>query len=274
MEIKHVSYQYKNKKGIQDISLKTNGNIISFIGKSGSGKTTLLEVLAGLRKPKEGEIILNDMIITKDTNIDLNRLRFKVGFMSDTTEEEFLNTTIEEEFALKLKFYNYNETKVMERSKAALKMVSLEETILNKKIEELSTGEIRRVGLAKTLLLNPDIIILDNPTFALDSDAKQNLVKLLKLLKRRYKKTIILASNDIEFIHKITDYIYVLDNGKIVLEGNKYDVFKDEKKLKKYNIIAPYTIRISNEVIKQKNIKIGYRDEVNDLLKDIYRYVN
>jgi energy-coupling factor transporter ATP-binding protein EcfA2 len=273
MEIKNISYQYKNKKGIFNISFTANGNIVSFIGKNGSGKSTLLEVLAGLRTPKEGEIVISNFTITKDSNIDLNDLRFKVGFMSDTNEDEFLGITIEEDFALKLKFYNFNEEKIEERIKASLKMVGLEENILDKKIEELSTGEARRVSLAKTLLLNPEIIILDNPTFTLDSESKQNLIKLLKLLKRRYKKTIVIASNDIEFIHKVTDYIYVLDHGKIILEGNKYEIFKEEKKLKKNNIISPYIIRIPNKVLEEKGLKIGYRDEINDLIKDIYRYV-
>ena len=152
-------------------------------------------------------------------------------------------------------------------------MVGLDQSYLNKNPFKLSNGEKRKLALAEVLILNPKVILLDEPTIGLDSKSKNDILKLLRLLKNRYNKTIIIATHDIEFIHKIVDYIYVLDNKEIVMEGDKYSIFKQEKKLNKIGIRVPYTISFSNKVLESKKIKIGYRDDINDLIKDIYRYV-
>ena len=99
------------------------------------------------------------------------------------------------------------------------------------------------------------------------------MIYLLKKLKNKYHKLIIIVSQDMEFIHKVCDDIYVLNQGKIVLYGNKFDVFSKQKLLKKINVDVPNIISFENLVLQKKNIQIGYRDEINDLIKDVYRYV-
>lgn len=272
MEINNISYFYKNKPIFNDLSLDFKmGKIYGIIGKNGSGKTTLLEILAALRKIDNGNIILNSYSINKDTNINLNKFRLEIGFVSQNPEEEFLADTVYEELELELKFYNYPRTKIYKRIIDSLILVGLNETYINRKIKTLSKNESKKISLAKSLVLNPDILIIDDADIYF-SNIKE-YYKLLRMLKRRYNKTVIISSNNLEFIHKIVDYIYVLDNGKISLEGNKYDVFTKEKELKKIGLKVPKIIEFENTVLNKKNIKIGYRDEVNDLIKDIYRYV-
>ena len=104
-----------------------------------------------------------------------------------------------------------------------------------------------------------------------DSISKKKLLELIITLKNRYKKTIIIVSHDVDLIHQISDKIVVLHDGKVVLEGNKYEVFKHEEDLKKYGIKLPKAIEFSNLVYKKTGKKIGYRDDINDILKDVYR---
>lgn len=158
--------------------------------------------------------------------------------------------------------------------KDALDIVGLSSDILKKEFYQLSGGEKQKVLLAKTLLTNKKMMIFENPTNSLDSKSKKNLIKLFKLMKLRYNKNIIIMSNDIEFMHSIVDYVMVMKNGSIFKEGNKYEIFSDSELLEEYGLKVPKLIQFSDLVKKKKKIDIGYRDDINDLIKDIYRFTD
>ena len=264
IELKNVDFtyekiNYEKKEVLKNISMKFEaGKITSIIGKSGSGKTTLLELIDNIIVPTKGEIIIEDVN--------------KIGFLFQFPEEQFFNQTVKKELEVILKLSDYKKD-INKRIHDVLEMVNLSEDYLNKNPFNLSSGEKRKLALASVLILNPKIILLDEPTIGLDDKDKNEMIKLIRMLKNRYNKTIIIASHDMNFIHKITDYIYVLDNKKIIMEGDKYTIFKQEEKLNKIKIKVPNLISFSNKVLKTKKIKIGYRDDINDLIKDIYRYV-
>ena len=264
IELKNVDFtyekiNYEKKEVLKNINMKfETGKITSIIGKSGSGKTTLLELIDNIIVPTKGEIIIEDVN--------------KIGFLFQFPEEQFFNQTVKKELEVILKLSDYKKD-INKRIYDVLEMVNLNEDYLNKNPFNLSSGEKRKLALASVLILNPKIILLDEPTIGLDDKDKNEMIKLIRILKNRYNKTIIIASHDMNFIHKITDYIYVLDNKKIIMEGDKYTIFKQEEKLNKIKIKVPNLISFSNKVLKTKKIKIGYRDDINDLIKDIYRYV-
>lgn len=263
IELKNVCFSYEKinyekKEILKDINMKLeSGKISALIGKSGSGKTTLLELIDSIIIPTKGEIIIEDVN--------------KIGFLFQFPEEQFFNKTVKKELEVVLKLSNYKKD-INKRISDALQMVDLNDEYLNKNPFELSSGEKRKIALATVLILNPKVILLDEPTIGLDDKSKQEMIKLIRMLKNRYNKTILIATHDMNFIHKIADYIYVLDNKKIIMEGDKYTIFKQEEKLNKIKIKVPDLISFSNKVQKQKQIKIGYRDDINDLIKDIYRY--
>ena len=154
----------------------------------------------------------------------------------------------------------------------SLKLVGLSGNILDEELSKLSSGEQTKVYIAKALLTKSDTIILEDPTNHLDSYSKKNLIKLVKLMKLRYNKTIVIFSRDTDFLHKISDYVLIMYNGTIILQGSKYEVFSQYNILKKYHIKIPKIMEFSKIVKDKKDINIGFRDDSNDLMKDIYRF--
>lgn len=248
-----------------------DAKITSVIGGMGSGKTIIAEILSTLRKPESGSFIINNQVIDLNgDNINYNNLRFDIGLVMQNLDLQLFQDTVYDRIFFELEQYNYKNNK--KHIVDALKLVGLKETFLSHKLSTLSNGEKFLVSLAATLAHNPKVLILDDPTCFLDDKSQENLVHLLKRMKNKFHKTIIILSNDVDFIHSISDYVYVLDNGKIVNHGNKYDVFTSDK-LDKLNIETPDIIKFEKLVRQKLNIDITYRDDVNDLIKDIYFYV-
>ncbi len=279
MEIKlgKVDFTY-HKNAYEEVLKKINleikeGRITGIIGKNGSGKSTLLKLLAGLLKPTSGYIKIGNTILNEHSK--LNHEFYKmVGFLPQFPEEYFCHDTVEKEIGSSVMKFHYRVEEKEKRMKESLYMVGLDETYLNRDPLTLSTGEKKKVALASILIYNPKILLLDDPIVGLDESGKKTILKILRLLKRKYQKTIILVTQDIDFLHKFVDDVVVLYDGKVVSKGNKYDVFKEEVKLEKFGMEVPKMIHFSNLVYAKKKKKIGYRDEINDLIKDIYRYVN
>lgn len=275
VKISNLSFYYDKKtknRIIDSINLKIKNNtIVSITGKSGSGKTTLVELIVALKIPNSGKITIGDIVINKKKIFDDNVLKKAVSYVPQNCEYQLFNKTVYDELTYPFKFKNEK----IERDKVIeyLNLVDLNESFLDRNPLALSTGEKRKVVIASTLLLNTDIIIFDEPTVGLDSKSIKNFIRLLKNLKNNFAKTIIVVSRDIEFIHKISDQIVILHEGKIIADGDKYTAFNDVDLLNKYGLSIPKTMEFSNLVLSKKNVKIGYRDEINDLLKDIYRYV-
>lgn len=281
MEIKYdnVSYVYNPKTALKKVALKNINLVIqdskvnALIGTSGSGKTTLIELLNSLLVPTEGEVTVDEDIIANKGYIkNINALRRKVGIIFQFPEEQFFNLTVKKEIEFGLLSFNYRINEKDKRVSDALKMVGLDDSYLDRDPFKLSNGEQRKVAIASILVFNPKIIVFDEPTIGLDYDSKKNLIKLIRMLKTRYSKTIIIISHDIDFIHSISDYVILLDKGNLILTGNKYDILANPSALEYYNLPMPKVVEFSYKVLKNKGIKMGYRDDVNDLLKDIYRY--
>lgn len=281
MEIRYdnVSYVYNPKTALKKVALKDinltiqDGKINALIGTSGSGKTTLVELLNSILVPTKGKVIVDKDIISEKSQIkNINTLRRKVGIVFQFPEEQFFNLTVKKELEFGLLSFNYRTNEIDKRVSDALKMVGLDDSYLDRDPFKLSNGEQRKVAIASILIVNPKIIVFDEPTIGLDYESKKNFIKLIRMLKNRYNKTIIIISHDIDFIHNISDYVILLDKGNLILTGNKYDILGNPDVLKEYNLPIPKVVEFSYKVLKNKGIKMGYRDDVNDLLKDIYRY--
>ena len=280
MEVKfnNVYYVYNEKTPLSKLVLGDinttfkEGTINGIIGRSGSGKTTMVELINALILPTKGNVTVGSKVISKTRKIkNINNLRYRIGLVFQFPEEQFFCKTVKEEIEFGMRYFKKTVKSIEKHVSDALLMVGLDDSYLTRNPYTLSSGEMRKVAIASILAFNPKIVILYEPTIGLDNSSKENLIKIIKLLKNRYHKTVIIVSNDTDMLHKISDHIVLLDKGKIVLEGSKYEVFKQD--IEKYGVKKPKIIEFEELVYKEKNIKIGYRDDINDLMKDVYRYV-
>ena len=274
MEITFNKVCYKNKTTqkyiLKDITLNIKEGINVFIGPSGSGQTTVLKLIETMIFPSSGTIKINDNI-SENKNKSLDKLREEIGIVYQNPEDSFFTNTVEEEITFALN--NYNHQKKEEKIKEVLKLVGLNNTYLKRNPFELSKSEQTLLSLATSLAFDPKILILDNPFQNLDVSTKENLIKLLKTLKYHHKKTIIIADNDTDSLLKLADKVFLLSKGKLIKEGDKKEILEDIELLKKYDINIPKTVNFTHLVKEKTNINIGVREEINDLIKDVYRHV-
>lgn len=262
VNVSNVSFSYDDNKIFSDFSCCFSSGISAIVGSNGSGKSTLLDLIDGLLVPASGSIKIGD--------ISIDSCRKRVGYLFQFPEEQIFNSTVYKEIEFGLKCFNCDD--IDKSVHESIELVGLDDSFLGRNPYKLSNGERRRIALASILCYKPDVIILDEPTVGLDNKSKVELMKLLRKLKNEFDKTVIIVSHDINFLHKFVDYVYLLKDGKIVLEGDKYSVFSNEEVMEDCGLIVPDVLHFSNLVYLKKGIKIGYRDEINDLIKDVYRY--
>lgn len=276
----NVSYAYQNNTPLEHEVLKNlnvkieENKINAIIGPSGSGKTTLIQLINALLIPTSGKVTVGEFIVENNMKVNnLNLLRFNAGLVFQFPEEQFFQPTVEKEIGFAMKYYNYKVDKISERVGQALKMVGLNESFLERNPFELSNGEKRKVAIASILVFNPKVVILDEPTVGLDSKGKRVLMHLIRELKLKYDKTIILVSHDVDMLYKIADNVIALNNGEIVCNGNKFEVFRNTEVLKKNNIAIPKIVEFSEKVKNKNGLNLGNYCEVNDFIKAIYKNV-
>ena len=254
------------------IDLKVNkkinkGDFLTLFGKSGSGKTTLLRILAGLETPKSGKIVVDKEIwFDSSKKINLAPQKRDVGFVFQDYAL-FPNMSVKKnlEFALK----NKNEIKKVDEILEIMEIKNLS----NMKPELLSGGQKQRVALARTLMTNPKILLLDEPLSALDTTMRLKLQDELSLIHQKFNITSILVSHDISEVFKLSNRVFKINLGEIEEDGTPNELFSNQKISSKFKIVGEilsikksdilYIIEIlsNNEVVKATAVE----DEIKDL---------
>lgn len=282
MEIRFdkVSYVYNQKsqqqtRALTDISFTLEKRKINGItGVSGSGKTTMLELINGLLLPTDGIVTIGKAQLKRKTSSKtINSLRSLIGLVFQCPEEQFFNTTVEKEIAFALRKFKYKKDVIKKRVREALLMVGLNDHYLNLNPFNLSNGEKRKIALASVLIFNPKVIVLDEPTAALDYKGKQMLIKNLRLLRDRYHKTIIISSHDIDLLYQIADYLVILDKGNLISAGKKEVIYNLPSISNNDYLRKPRIALFIQKAKKKKGITLGNHIDIKDLIKDVYRNV-
>ncbi|MEC1157613.1 methionine ABC transporter ATP-binding protein [Cytobacillus horneckiae] len=224
----HVSKTFGSNenevKAVQDVTLEVmKGDIFGVIGFSGAGKSTLLRLVNLLERPTTGEILVNEQSINTLSQKELRKLRSKIGMIFQSFNL-FSSRTVYGNIAYPLKLAGWPKDKIDFRVKELLAFVGLEDK--EKKFpEKLSGGQKQRVGIARALATSPDILICDEATSALDPETTEEILNLLKKINNDYKITIMLITHEMHVIKKICNRVAVMEDGRVIEEGQVFDVF-------------------------------------------------
>ena len=259
MILKDVTYIENNNKILDKINLTFKSGTINGLIIPNEYYDNIVDLLSGQNKLTSGEIIF-----------DKNKHSFKN--ISVVQSQISTDGTVLDRLLFIMTDLSLNFEEKIVRAIKALKMVGLDPDILNLELEHLSRSQIVLLSFAEVLIKNSDIILITNIVFELDKKSRQELKRILKLLKNKYHKTIIIMDLNVEFIYLLSAEVFVISDGVLVLSGTKYDVFNLENCLK-YQIKLPKVLEFVNLVYDLKKVKLRKRDDINDLIKDIYRNI-
>lgn len=272
LELKDVSYSYETGTAMQvdavkNICFKIHENeFIGIMGHTGSGKSTLIQMMNGLVKPTSGEIYYNgENIHLKSYN--KKDLHCKVGLVFQYPESQLFEENVIKDVMFGPLNKGFSKSEALEIVKKSLEMLEIGEEYYKKSPFELSGGEKRRIAIAGVIAMNPDIIILDEPTAGLDPKSRNNLLNSLKKLKNELNKTIIIVSHNMEDLANYVERVIVINNGCVEFDDDTKSVFTNVDRLEKIGLAIPqvtYAMR--------KLYYLGYDVDKNALtIKDALR---
>lgn len=261
MEIKLINYTYKEKA----ISIEIKSS--SIIGITGQNKEYLGQLIA-LKQLNKGQVIIDDIKITKENINEYRKKIVYVGKNLNTQENNVLNLL--NNYVIKHKIFVKDPSK---KIKDALKIVGLEEKIIEKNVYELSYSEKKILQLAMALLTNPEIIIIDEPFKALDKQNEKKLIMLLQRLRDQFERTIVILTDDSNILYKYTTDMIFIKNDEILLSGETNETYLRVDFLKRNRFEIPEIVEFTYLAKKKKNAKIDYHKDVRDIIKDIYKHI-
>ncbi|AWH75838.1 energy-coupling factor transporter ATPase [Clostridioides difficile] len=261
--VKNLTHIYNEgmpfaSKALDDVSFEIKDrDFVGLIGHTGSGKSTLIQHLNGLLKPSSGEIFINDFNIT-DKNLNLTEIRKRVGVVFQYPEYQLFEETIDKDIAFGPSNLGLEESEIHNRVKASMEAVGLEyEEFKDKSPFELSGGQKRRVAIAGVIAMNPEVLILDEPTAGLDPGGRDEIFNLIKDLHEKKNMTIILSSHSMDDMAKLAKTLIVMNHGSVEFMGTPREVFKSNaSKLKDIGLDIPQVLELALK-LREKGFDIS-----------------
>lgn len=244
MELQHVTHIYGEgttfaKKALDDVNIKIeDGEFVGIIGHTGSGKSTLIQHFNGLLRPSDGKVLYrgNDIFAP---DFPLRSMRGKVGLVFQYPEYQLFETSVIKDVAFGPKNQGLNEKEALERAKEALIVAGLNEEHWEKSPFELSGGQKRRAAIAGVLAMEPEMLILDEPTAGLDPKGRNELFDQICQLREQKGMTIVLVSHCMEDVAEHVDRLIAMQKGRVLFDGTTRDVFTHVKELEEAELAVP-----------------------------------
>lgn len=244
INFQNVEFKYNKKASkhqLDNVTLSINAKdeFIMIVGHTGSGKSTLVQHMNGLLFPTKGRVDVFDINVIRSKKIKLKPVRKHVGLVFQFPEYQIFEATVLEDIMFGPKNFGKTKEEARELAVEAAHLIGVDHDLFERSPFSLSGGQMRRVAIAGALAINPDILILDEPTVGLDPKGKEELMNVLVDLQNKTNKTIIMISHDMDIVARFAKRVIVMNKGQIVYDGNKHDLFENKDLLKKHNLSLP-----------------------------------
>lgn len=249
LEIKNLTYTYSagtpfEHTALDNISFQVNrGEFIGIIGHTGSGKSTLMQQLNGLLKPTAGAVMLDGKDIWSDKKLT-RQARFRVGLVFQYPEYQLFEETVYQDIAFGPRNMGLDEKEIDRRVREATGFVGLSEQQLSVSPFDLSGGQKRRVAIAGVIAMEPEVLILDEPTAGLDPVGRADILGNIQSYRKAKNATIMMVSHSMEDVARLTDRLLVLNGSKLAMQGSPVEVFAHAEQLKQMGLSIPQVTQI------------------------------
>ena len=249
LEIKNLTYTYSagtpfEHTALDNISFQVNrGEFIGIIGHTGSGKSTLMQQLNGLLKPTAGTVMLDGNDIWSDKKLT-RQARFRVGLVFQYPEYQLFEETVYQDIAFGPRNMGLDEKEIDRRVREAAGFVGLSEQQLSVSPFDLSGGQKRRVAIAGVIAMEPEVLILDEPTAGLDPVGRADILGNIQSYRKAKNATIMMVSHSMEDVARLTDRLLVLNGSKLAMQGSPVEVFAHAEQLKQMGLSIPQVTQI------------------------------
>lgn len=248
-----VSHIYSPKtpfeyQALNQIDLTFNsGKMIAIIGHTGSGKSTLVQHMNALLLPTSGEVQVDDYTIKSEKNKGLKQLRKKVGLVFQFPEYQLFEDTVEKDICFGPKNFGVSDEECKKIAKEVINQVGLDESLLSSSPFELSGGQKRRVAIAGILAMNPDVLVLDEPTAGLDPSGAKEMLELFVSLNKR-GKTILIVTHEMDYVLEFCEECVVLKDGEVVFQGTPASLFSNDEILERVELDCPSSFAFAKKL--------------------------
>lgn len=238
-------------RALFDIDLEVKaGSYTALVGHTGSGKSTLLQHLNALLKPTSGVVTIGDRRITPETdNKNLKPIRKKVGIVFQFPEAQLFEETVAKDIAFGPKNFGVSEEEARKLAAEYLVLVGLDETYMERSPFDLSGGQMRRVAIAGVLAMEPEVLVLDEPTAGLDPQGRKEMMEMFQRLHDEKGLTIVLVTHLMDDVADFADYVYVLEKGHIAKCGTPQEVFADVGWVEEKQIGVPTATAFAEKLV-------------------------
>lgn len=254
---------------INDWEFSTVLSSENIIGVTGPEYEELLEIFH-LENMPEGNITINDVELTTENNLEFYKT---ISVIEKEFEKINYLNTVKEHMDYIINYYHLQIKNIEKKEKDSLKIVGLDDSILDRNITTLSRSEKKKVEIAIGLLSNPEIVILDEPFIFLDNKSRKRIIMVLKKLKEQFDKLIIIGTKDAEILYQYTDKMLFVKNKRIFLETETESGYERVDYLKRNGFQVPERVLFTYKAIKKKKVKIEYHKDIRDIIKDVYKHV-